>query len=628
MLIILCTIYLVTTLGLMSGVRLDIPISYGGDNMEYNLMTKTMIETGWWMENPRIGAPGILEMYDYPIGNNLDLFIMKIMSIFTNNYAVIMNLYFILGFFLTAICSLYTFRQLKIAYPIGVFGGILFAFMYYHFNKISQYNLLSYYMVPLMVLVILWVFQGELFFFRKTERKSGIVKYNLALSPKAILVVVILLLTSTHSYYAFFGLVLLGVATLWSYTRTYNLIFLLNGVISCIMLAIFSVLNKISSILYSFFNGSSYVFTYRYPFEAEVYGMKLIQLILPTPGHNIPFLANIAQNYTEHRPLVNENITASLGTIATIGFLILLFWVFIREWPSLQKRLASRSITMDHLSVLSIAAVLIGTIGGISAIIAEIFPEIHGYNRISLYISFFAILAICLLLQLVFESKKKITLFCPLFLVFLLIFLSFGIFDQVPAGFALTPGSDREKEFLADENYFNQIEDIMPKGASIFIIPDIGGFPNSDPPGKIKNLDSMKPYLHTSTLKWSYPTMKGRLWDNWQVKVITSSPAELLKSLYSVGFTGLLMDKYGYKDKGAKISGIITNLTGARSFESANGRYAFYDLTAYMEKKKDGKSQEEFDKEKEQYIRSMQSDSKLQNPLTWDMVRYTYKNQI
>ena len=112
-LLILVSIFLICTLGLASGVRFDVPFTYEGDGLEYNLLTKTMIETGWWLENPMVGAPGKLEMYDYPVGNNLDFLIMKILSIFSGNYAVVMNMYYILGFFLTAFSSLFVFRQIR-----------------------------------------------------------------------------------------------------------------------------------------------------------------------------------------------------------------------------------------------------------------------------------------------------------------------------------------------------------------------------------------------------------------------------------------------------------------------------------------------------------------------------------
>lgn len=603
-LLILTSIYLVFTLGLTSGVRFDVPFTYEGDGLEYNLLTKTMIETGWWLENPMVGAPDKLEMYDYPVGNNLDFLIMKIMSVFSGNYAVVMNMYYILGFFLTAFCSLFVFRQIRITYPVAIFGSILYSFLYYHFCRLGHFNLVSYYMIPLIILVILWICQGEHLFIRRKRKNDSDSGFECIITSKGIISLIIILITSTQSYYSFFAILLLFIATLWSASKSFDLVSLTNGVITGVLLALCVMLNKLPSLLYYLSKGPSFALKYRYSNETEVYGLKLIQLILPTPGHNIPFLSDIAQKYTEYRPLVNENVSATLGTIGTTGFLILLLWIFLRGWQPLQKYLKERSIVLDHLSLLTISAVLIGTIGGFSAIIAQFFPEIHAYNRISLYIAFFAILAITLILQLIFEQFRTKSYFCSLFLVLLLLILTFGVYDQVPATYALKAGSDREKEFFTQDEFFSQIEKEMPSGSSVFILPDTGGFPNSGSQLKVKDLDSLKPYLHTRNIKWSYPTMRDRFWDNWQIDVSNSVPKDILGHLFITEFSGLLIDGYGYPDGGTDIVHMFTNLTGVNPLMSKNERYAFFDLTEFMETKESGMSPDQF-KEKQQLYLTM-----------------------
>ncbi|PKL60178.1 MAG: hypothetical protein CVV33_03990, partial [Methanomicrobiales archaeon HGW-Methanomicrobiales-4] len=218
----LTTIYLIFTLGLTSGARFDVPFTYDGDGLEYNLLTKTMIETGWWLENPMVGAPDKLEMYDYPVGSNLDLLIMKILSICSGNYAIVMNMYYILGFFLTAICSLYVFRQIQISYPVAVFGSVLYSFLNYHFYRLGHFNLVSYFMIPLIILVILWILQGEPLFIRNTGKKDTLIGFKLVLTQKGIISVIIILITSTHTYYGYFALLFLIVAIFWSASRAYD----------------------------------------------------------------------------------------------------------------------------------------------------------------------------------------------------------------------------------------------------------------------------------------------------------------------------------------------------------------------------------------------------------------------
>ncbi len=628
-LLVLCAIFLFITLGLGNGIRMDVPFTYDGDGLEYNLLTKTMMETGWWLENPMTGAPGTLEMYDYAIGSNLDMLVMKIISIFSGNYAVVMNTYYILGFFLTAICSLYVFRQFHLSYPVATFGSVIYSFLFYHFFRIGHFNLTAYYIIPLIILVILWVCQGEPLFIRKPDSGKKNLSISLGITHKGILAIVFLFLISTHSYYGFFAALFLGIATLWSASRNYDVTLLINGAISGIVLIVFALFNKFPSLLYGLSHGSSFLMKYRYPYETEIYGLKLIQLVLPAPGHNISFLADIALKYSENRPLVNENVSASLGIICTLGLMFLLCWIFLREGDLFRKNLGARYPILDSLSLLTISAILIGTIGGFSAIIAQVLPEIHSYNRISLFIAFFAILAIGFLLQAVYEKNRSQAFFCPVFCILLLVITIFGVYDQVPGSYAFSSGSDREQEFLSQENYFSQIEKNMSPGSSILIIPDIGGFPNSFPPGEIKGLDSLKPYLHTTGLKWSYPTMKGRFWDNWQCIVSALEPRDTLIHLFNAGFSGLLIDTYGYSDGGKSVIQVYTNITKLTPFLSDDGRYAFYDLTSFFNQKKEGMSLAQYEQVKQNYIQLMKSKTDLQNPLYADDLRNEtiYKNR-
>ncbi|HWQ65284.1 MAG TPA: hypothetical protein VN372_00260 [Methanospirillum sp.] len=611
-LLVLCALFLVPTLGLLEGIRYDVPFTYDGDGLEYNLLTKGMIENGWWLENPLTGAPGTLQMYDYAVGSNLDFFVMKILSLFSGNYAVVMNSYFILGFFLTALFSMVVLSYLRIIPPIAIFGSLLFTFQYYHFFRLGHFNLTAYYMIPLMILVLIWVCQGEMFFFRSADTNKG---FNLNISRKGWFTLFVLVITSTHSYYGFFGLLLLAVAVLWAFSREYNRIVLLNGLSALFLTILFSILNKVPSLIYGFINGPSFVMSYRYPFEAEIWGLKLIQLLLPTPGHRIPFLADIASQYTQYRPLVNENVSATLGIIGSIGFIILLSWIFIRNFKPIFEDLQSRSMILDNLSFLTVSAILIGTIGGVSAIIAMVFPAIHSYNRISLYIVFFAIIAVSYLLQLLYERYQSKPIFYPVFLLLLLVLLTGGIFDQVPQSASLHAGSAREQNFIADDIFFKEIEEKMPEGSSIFILPDIGGFPNSNPPLRINGSDSLKPYLHTKQLKWSYPTMKGRFWDNWQAAVAMSPPEDILGHLFATGFSGLLIDGYGYPDGGDSTFAIFSNLSGVTPLRGVDGRYGFYDLTGYMDNRKSTLSPGQYEKDQQVYLMQMKSKPELNSPV-------------
>ena len=44
-----------------------VPFSYSGDGTLNLTLIKTVMERGWFYENPRLGAPSGQELYDYPV---------------------------------------------------------------------------------------------------------------------------------------------------------------------------------------------------------------------------------------------------------------------------------------------------------------------------------------------------------------------------------------------------------------------------------------------------------------------------------------------------------------------------------------------------------------------------------
>ena len=206
------------------------------------------------------------------------------------------------------------------------------------------------------------------------------------------------------------------------------------------------------------------------------------------------------------------------------------------------------------------------------------------------------------------------TYFKKIFPIILVVILILGILDQVPASYTLASDSEREYQFLTDDLYFKSIESTMPQSSQVFILPDIGGFPESNPPGTISHLESVKPYLHTTTLKWSYPTMKGRFWDNWQAMVASSPASEMLNALYLTNFTGLLIDGYGYADGGLKTVNAFETVTRVKPLMSNDGRYSFFDLRGYMMEKSADISANQIEISREQYLNTLVQTPGLLDP--------------
>src|SRR5262245_34471051 len=109
--------------------RADLTIPFGyaleGDAFLYCLLTKGVLDNGWYLHNRFVGAPTGLDMYDFPFSDGLHFLLMKLLSLGNDNYAVVLNLYFLLTFPLTTLTSLLVFRQFHVSTSTALFGSIL-----------------------------------------------------------------------------------------------------------------------------------------------------------------------------------------------------------------------------------------------------------------------------------------------------------------------------------------------------------------------------------------------------------------------------------------------------------------------------------------------------------------------
>jgi len=81
-------------------------------------------------------------------------------------------------------------------------------------------------------------------------------------------------------------------------------------------------------------------------------------------------------------------------------------------------------------------------------------------------------------------------------------------------------------------------------------------------------------------LRWSFGAMKGREGEVWQAWVAAKPAPEMIETLAAAGFSGLYLDRDGYRDGGAKLSAEISGALNQTPLSSDNRRLLFFDLTA------------------------------------------------
>jgi phosphoglycerol transferase len=294
-------------------------------------------------------------------------------------------------------------------------------------------------------------------------------------------------------------------------------------------------------------------------------------MLLPTQSHRIRGLAKLRDSYDTSMAIATENSYATLGLVGSLGFLFLVARLLYR--PATSNRLD----LFSALAILNVFAVLLGEVGGFGSLFALLVsPQIRAYNRISMYIAFFALFAVALLWDNLLRSWSGTTWqralayggFCAVVVL--------GVLDQtsklfVPAHAAL------QREFHADAAFVQQIEDCVPRGAMIYQLPYMP-FPESGQREGLFDYEQCKPYLHSKALRWSYGAIKGRDGDLALRAIANRSVEEMVDAATLAGFSGICIDRLGYPDLGVELEARLSSLLEGPPLVSGNQKRSFFSL--------------------------------------------------
>jgi phosphoglycerol transferase len=321
------------------------------------------------------------------------------------------------------------------------------------------------------------------------------------------------------------------------------------------------------TIVYRLANGTNEQVAQRYWFESENYGLRLSQLLLPVDNHRVDALASRKAEYAEQIPQ-NEGRAATLGLVGSVGFLWLVGVVLAACVGA-----AGGAFFVAHrrLAALTAVCVLVGITGGLSTLLAVVWPQIRAWNRLSIFIAFFSLAAVGLLLE---ALRGRYRLRAAGFAALLAVVLAVGVFDQTTDTF-VPPHDGLKAEWEGDRTAIRPLEARLPAGARVVQLP-YEEFPEP-PPGPRPIYEPAKAYLHSDDLRWSWGAMKGRD-EDWAADHATRPAAELVPAAREAGFAGVLLDRWAYTDGGEAAIADVRGAVGSDPETSPNGRWLFWPL--------------------------------------------------
>jgi hypothetical protein len=520
------------------------PFYYDLDAMLYIPLVRSTVERGTHWENPRLGAPGQQELYDFPIIDFVHFKFLWLIGRFTSDVLYVYHIYSALTYPLTVLAAMWVLRWLGLSLPAAAVGAMLYAFTPFHQERYHyHYFLAAYWWVPVSMVPALALCRGALPFF--APRGDGTRRWNL-LSWGAVGWCALGAVTAgAGAYYAFFACALTAFAGAygWAVHKTWRAA--ASAVLLLAPVVVTGLLLHLPTYTYQVRHGVNPL-TQRYPEEADNYGLKVAHMLLPTTDHAIGEFAKQRSNYcTPHRQAEGER-AASLGTIGGIGLVGLIALALLpgaKRWP------------VNALVALTVYLVLLGSIGAFGPLFNQLVtPQIRAYNRISVFIAFLCLAAAVHCADRFFAARTGLLarqLRVPAFALLLAV----GFFDQLawglnPFNWNGRPALDKFAErYRADRAFFAKADDVLPAGTMVFCLPYIG-FPESPMPHDMPSTyEHARGAVMTNGLRFSYGAVKGREVDVWQrdvTEALAAAPELVLERIVARGFDGLFIDGRGF----------------------------------------------------------------------------------
>jgi phosphoglycerol transferase len=556
---------------------LTVPFGYGGgDGMMYLMLVQSTLDNGWFLDNDRLGAPDGQNLRDFPLPDVLHFGAIKLLGRVFKNPAVVTNLYFLLPFPLTALTSYFALRRFRLGRLAAVVASVLYACAPYHFWRMIGHPMLAvYYMLPLATWIIVRLYQGRSPFLQTVP--DGVRARWRVWNWQAAGAILVCALTGIAGvYYAFFTCFFLLAASIKAAFRHRQWRHIGSAAILILVIASVCAAAVAPNILYIARNGKNYE-TRREPYEADFYSLNVSEMLLPIASHRIPALARLREKYyLPPRTAKGEAASISpLGLVASVGFL----WLVGRF---LWRRREKEDRVEDALAYLTVAAVALGTIGGFgTSFNFYLSPMIRCYNRLSIYIAFFALAGLFLMVQRLVRRRVAGKWSFAAYAAGLGAVLLLGAFDQTATAF-VPNYTEAKKQFVMDAEFGKRMEAALPVRAVVYQLPYVR-FPESPPVHNLQDYELFRPYLHTHALRWSYGAVRGREASRRQAALAERPLADSLPVLADAGFNAVYLDRAAFEDNGAAIEVELTRLLGAEPQVSQTGRQVFFDMTRYAQ---------------------------------------------
>ncbi len=530
--------------------RWGTPVNYEGDAVQILTWIKAASEGDYYPGLPvridRLGAPFGANWNDFPMYEKCLTVLLGLLALPLGVFAA-GNAAVLLAHVSAAMSFYLVCRFLRHRWEWSFAGALLFGFAHYNCWRGLQHLLLAFtWTLPPALLCCAIVAKGSR---ARPGNSSG--RFCLAIAC-------VMGVSNPYNLYMYLQLMTFALLAQWlSARRPDNLRI---GVMSLgAAIGSFVIVNA-GTFIYRFQHGANPAGIVRNYYESEQYGLKLLECVLPPATHNLSLLADLGQAYGGLHKITGEVHSPYLGMAALCG----LAWLIVE---SVARMSSARHRAKPAPQLAQIAWIqAYASIGGVNCLAA--FGGLllfRASNRFSIYIS--ALLLMFLAARLSRWTRRRprkhsLALAAALTLV--------GLWDQVPFPEREPEIARHQARLKEDRQFIARLESALPEHSMIFQVPVVS-FPEAAPIEGLEPYELLRPYLHSTRLRFSHGSNRGRWQEDWQLVLENASAKELVDQLERFGFAGLLIHRNAFSDRGASLISHLKRVGRTQSITDASG---------------------------------------------------------
>jgi hypothetical protein len=531
------------------------PVKFVGDAVFHTVLAKAALDDSWTWHAHRLGAPYGASLAAFGVVLPVETAIMKIVGLSTADPIALLNRTWVVLTGLGAASAYASLRLLGLGRAAAFVGGCLFATAPTTFlRNVTHFNLHTAF-VPFPTALAALVACGRVQSLsqrRFLAAAAGSVAAGLG-----------------YVYWPFFHAITLsaalGIAWLVGARGA------IPRGLACLVIVVAVGAANLAPTLASWArDGRPATLDYKGPGEADVFGLRIRDLVMPSSLSIVPPLAALGRTIEEvDWPLPGESRLAKLGLVATAGFLIAIA-VLLRWQPAVAPPL--RPVVRGAASLV-LVLVLVAVPGGFGSIFnALVTPQFRCYNRVVAPLAFLSLVAVAACVERLVERRRPWVAACAwggLLLV--------GIVDQNVAAATRARATETAAERARVASFVATVEAALPDGAAVCMLP-FTPFPLDAGHGSMAPFDHAKPYLFSRHARWSWP-MFGRRHERLLEAIGDPVSDGFTARVRGAGYGFVWLDRSAPAEEVSVIEAAVTAAGGLLAHDDPSGRYGVFDLS-------------------------------------------------